>query len=168
LYNTLVEMFTDSQEGAPEPPAAGKRPSPFAHVVSQPLHILLAEDNVVNQKIAVRLLERMGYRPDVVANGLEVLDAVKRQQYDVILMDVQMPEMDGVEATRHIRERMLSDDQPWIIAMTAYAMEGDREWCLEAGMDDYVRKPVRVEELIQALQRVPVGEGHSIVGDGSG
>lgn len=116
-----------------------------------PLRILLAEDNTTNQKLAITLLGRLGYRADVAANGLEALQAIKRQTYDVILMDVQMPEMDGLEATRHLRQEMHMVRQPYIIAMTANAMEGDRELCLGAGMDDYVSKPIRVEELVRAL-----------------
>jgi PAS domain S-box-containing protein len=118
-----------------------------------PLRILLAEDNAVNQKVALRTLERMGYRADVAANGLEVLDALQRQRYDAVLMDMQMPEMDGLEATRQIRQRRSVRQQPRIIAMTANAMQGDRELCLDAGMDDYVSKPMRVEDLIAALER---------------
>ena len=118
-----------------------------------PLHILLAEDVVTNQKLALRLLERMGYRADVVANGLEALKALERQMYDVVLMDMQMPEMDGLEATRHIRREWPNEQGPRIIAMTANATERDREMCLAAGMDDYVSKPIRVEELVAALGR---------------
>lgn len=117
-----------------------------------PLRILLAEDNAVNQKLALRLLERMGYRADVAGNGLEAIEALERQAYDVILMDVQMPEMDGLEATRQIRQRWFGPDQPRIVAMTANAMHGDRELCIEAGMDDYVDKPIRPEELTRALE----------------
>jgi CheY-like chemotaxis protein/HPt (histidine-containing phosphotransfer) domain-containing protein len=117
------------------------------------LRILLAEDNLVNQKVAARILERMGYRAELAANGLEVLEALKRQTYDVVLMDVHMPEMDGLEATRRICYQWAPAERPRIIAMTAGAMQGDREKCLEAGMDDYVSKPVRVEELQSALQR---------------
>ena len=123
-----------------------------------PLRILLAEDNVTNQMLALRLLEQLGYRADVAGNGLEVLEALNRQAYDVILMDMQMPEMDGLEATRRIRRDWSGDEGPRIIAMTANAMEGDREKCLSAGMDDYVSKPVRVSELIDALNRCS-GEG---------
>ncbi len=112
-----------------------------------PLHILLAEDNAVNQKLALRLLERMGYRSDVAANGLEVLEALQRQRYDVILMDVQMPEMDGLETSRAVHEGWPADQCPLIVAMTANAMQGDREECFEAGMDDYLTKPIQIHLL---------------------
>jgi signal transduction histidine kinase/CheY-like chemotaxis protein/HPt (histidine-containing phosphotransfer) domain-containing protein len=119
----------------------------------RPLTILLAEDNVTNQKLATRLLERMGYRADIAANGIEVLDALRRQPYDMVLMDMQMPEMDGLEATQRIRAQEGSSKRPFIVAMTANAMPGDREACLEAGMDDYVSKPIRVAKLVDALRR---------------
>ena len=118
-----------------------------------PLRILLAEDYAVNQKLALRLLAQMGYRADIASNGLEAIQAVERQPYDVILMDVQMPEMDGLEASKAICARWAAGERPHIIAMTANAMQGDREMCLEAGMDDYVSKPIRVDELIEALKR---------------
>jgi signal transduction histidine kinase/CheY-like chemotaxis protein/HPt (histidine-containing phosphotransfer) domain-containing protein len=118
-----------------------------------PLRILLAEDNVVNQKLALRLLEQMGYRADVAANGLEAVAAVERQPYDLVFMDVQMPEMDGFEASREITRRWPADQRPRIVAMTANAMQGDRELCLASGMDDYMSKPIRVEELVAALER---------------
>jgi signal transduction histidine kinase/DNA-binding response OmpR family regulator len=118
-----------------------------------PLRILLAEDNAVNQKLAQRLLEQMGYRADVAANGLEAIAAIERQPYDVVLMDAQMPEMDGLEASREITRRWPRESRPRIVAMTANAMQGDRELCLAAGMDDYVSKPIRVDELIAALDR---------------
>jgi signal transduction histidine kinase/DNA-binding response OmpR family regulator len=118
-----------------------------------PLRILVAEDNVVNQKLALRLLEQMGYRADVAANGLEAVAAVERQPYDLVLMDVQMPEMDGFEASREIVRRWPVDRRPRIVAMTANAMQGDRELCLAAGMDDYLGKPIRVDELVTALDR---------------
>jgi CheY-like chemotaxis protein len=118
-----------------------------------PLRILLAEDNQVNQKLALRLLEQMGYRADVASNGVEAVESIERQLYDVILMDIQMPEMDGLDATRNIR-KLSEVAQPHIIAMTANAMEGDREMCLAAGMDDYISKPIRVPDLIRALSEV--------------
>ena len=119
-----------------------------------PLHILLAEDNLINQKVAIRILEKLGYRADVAANGLEVLLALKRQPYDVVLMDIQMPEMDGVQATQKIVEDYGDELRPRIVAMTAHAMEGDRERYLSLGMDDYVSKPIRLEHLIAALKGV--------------
>jgi CheY-like chemotaxis protein len=117
------------------------------------LRILLADDNPVNQRVGVLVLNRLGYRPDVAADGREALDAVKRQPYDVVFMDVQMPEMDGLEATRLIRRDTSIPEQPHIIAMTAETMAGDREKCLAAGMDDYIMKPVRFEDLEAALRR---------------
>ena len=127
-----------------------------------PLRILLAEDNVVNQKLALRLLEQMGYRADVAANGLEAVAAIERQSYDLVLMDVQMPEMDGFDASREITRRWPVDRRPRIIAMTANAMQGDRELCLAAGMDDYMSKPIRVEELVAALERSAAREPDAI------
>ncbi len=120
----------------------------------QPLRILLAEDHLVNQKVALQILHRLGYRADVAGNGIEVLQALDRQHYDVVLMDVHMPEMDGLAATRQICQEALSGVlgyKPRIIAMTANAMQGDRELCLEAGMDDYISKPIRMPELVEAL-----------------
>jgi len=116
-----------------------------------PLRILLAEDNVVNQKLALRLLEKMGYHADLARNGLEAVERVAAQTYDVVLMDVQMPELDGLEATRRIAAHAQSGERPRIVAMTANAMQGDREACLAAGMSDYITKPIRVEALVEAL-----------------
>ncbi|NJN65294.1 MAG: PAS domain S-box protein [Chloroflexaceae bacterium] len=121
---------------------------------THPLHLLLAEDNVINQKVELRLLERLGYRADVAANGMEVLEALRRKPYDVVLMDIQMPDMDGIEATRCIRTQWPEDQQPCIIALTAHTMEEDRQWFLRSGMDDYIGKPVRMEELTEKLRNV--------------
>ncbi|MCB9418563.1 MAG: response regulator [Ardenticatenaceae bacterium] len=121
-----------------------------------PLRILLAEDNLINQKVALRILERLGYRADVAGNGLEVLEALRRQHYDTILMDIQMPEMDGIKATQLINQEWPVDQRPRIIAMTAHALKDDRQQLLAAGMDDYVSKPIHIEALIAALYRCPV------------
>jgi PAS domain S-box-containing protein len=152
LYNALLGLFAGKEQVQPRLKADSAQ---FDAGLGQrlPLHLLLAEDNTVNQKLALRLLERMGYRADVAANGLEVLEAVRRQRYDVILMDVQMPEMDGLEATRAIHQSGDAEQRPRIIAMTANAMQGDREECLAVGMDDYLTKPIQVQALQQALER---------------
>jgi CheY-like chemotaxis protein len=118
------------------------------------MRILLAEDNDVNKKVMSRMLRKLGYRADMASNGLEVLKALERQAYDLVLMDIQMPEMDGLEAASRIRKHWPAAEQPRIIALTAYAMEGDRERCLEAGMDGYIAKPVKMEDLRAALGRV--------------
>ena len=118
-----------------------------------PLHILLAEDHITNQKLAIYTLEKLGYRADIASNGLEVLEALNRQDYDVILMDMQMPEMDGLEATRLIRGTSAGFHQPRIVAMTANVTLDDRKACLEAGMDDYLAKPIRIEDLVAALNK---------------
>jgi PAS domain S-box-containing protein len=158
LFDALMGIFARSVQQAavtaavPAAVAAG-RALRVEMAERLPLRILIAEDNVVNQKLALRLLLQMGYRADVAANGLEAIQALERQPYDVILMDVQMPEMDGLEATRQICTCWPAGGRPRIIAMTASAMQGDREMCLAAGMDDYVSKPIRVDELVQALAR---------------
>jgi len=116
-----------------------------------PLSILIAEDNLLNQKIAVKILNKLGYEPKMTSNGKEVLEEVSNKYYDVILMDVQMPEMDGLEATKMIR--VCLSNQPVIIAMTANTLQGDREECLRAGMDDYISKPINLEALINLLEK---------------
>jgi signal transduction histidine kinase/DNA-binding response OmpR family regulator/HPt (histidine-containing phosphotransfer) domain-containing protein/PAS domain-containing protein len=152
LFDVLVGLFSDQPSRA-RPREAGETAALDPELGrKRPLRILLAEDNVTNQKLALRLLERMSYRADVVSNGLEVLDALRRQPYDVVMMDVQMPEMDGLEATRRVRRDLAPAHQPHIIGLTANAMQGDREACLAAGMNDYVSKPIRIEELVRALE----------------
>jgi CheY-like chemotaxis protein len=148
LHDTLVSLLV--RETAPRTPAQAKTALDPELAHRHPLRILLAEDNVVNQKLALRLLQQMGYRADLASNGLEAIESVERQTYDLILMDVQMPEMDGLEASRRINARW-NGNRPRIVAMTANAMQGDREMCIAAGMDDYITKPIRVERLVEAL-----------------
>jgi signal transduction histidine kinase/DNA-binding response OmpR family regulator len=146
LHDTLMSLLG----GLATPSPTSEQPRLDAQMAERhPLRILLAEDNAVNQKLALRLLQQMGYRADLAANGIEAVEATRRQPYDLVLMDVQMPEMDGLEATRRIRKH--GGGGPRIVAMTANAMQGDREACLAAGMDDYVTKPIRVAELVRAL-----------------
>lgn len=118
-----------------------------------PFKILLAEDNLINQKVATSILKRLGYQIDIAVNGIEVIEFLKRQHYDVVLMDIQMPEMDGIEATQRIQTEIAVEKRPYIIALTAHALEGDREKYLNLSMDDYVSKPIRVENIIAALKR---------------
>jgi PAS domain S-box-containing protein len=149
LYNTLLQLLTAGEAGVEEVETVtdGKR-------TRSTLRILLAEDNAMNQKVATRLLEQLGYRADVANNGLEAIEALERQPYDVVLMDVQMPELDGLDATRRICAEWPKETRPHIIAMTANALPEDREACFAAGMNDYVAKPIRAEELVAALKRV--------------
>jgi PAS domain S-box-containing protein len=160
LYNDLVGLFAK----APGVVRAAEAARQFDVEMGRrhPLRILLAEDNVVNQKLALRLLDRLGYRADLAANGLEAIRCVERQPYDVVFMDVQMPEMDGLEATRAICARWAVGERPRIVAMTANALTEDREACLAAGMDDYLAKPIRVEELVAALSRSMSREDHEV------
>ncbi len=155
LYETLLAVVSG------EPVSPGQRlrahTSPFEHTLPddllQHLRILLAEDVLANQKVALRFLENIGCHADIANNGEEVLQRLAAQDYDIIFMDVQMPVLDGVTTTSRVRDMLPTNRQPWIIAMTAYALEGDRQRFIGSGMDDYVSKPIRTEELIDALQR---------------
>ncbi len=153
LFDVLAQIFfiETGSDDRHRDRAASKFDGEMAQKL--PLRILLAEDNNTNQILAIRLLGRLGYRADIAANGFEALDALRRQPYDVVLMDVQMPDMDGLETTGKIVSGWSDDRRPRIIAMTANAMQGDREQCLEAGMDDYISKPIKPEILITALKK---------------
>ncbi|HXB21063.1 MAG TPA: response regulator, partial [Candidatus Solibacter sp.] len=159
LYNTLNSVLgIQPAHGGPQ---ASKGGAARKMAEQLPLRILLAEDNLINQKVAQHILGRLGYSPDLAANGLEVLDALSRQRYDVVLMDLHMPEMDGMEAARIVRERFPQSQQPVIIAVTADAMQGDRERCLAAGMDNYLSKPLRIEDLGEVLALTAVQHSRS-------
>jgi CheY-like chemotaxis protein len=140
----MVEAIPDAED------AAAPRPQPAAP--AQAARILVAEDNLVNQKLALLMLKKMGYQADVVANGREAYDAQLVKNYDLILMDCQMPVMDGYAATKALRDNAKTCAVR-IVAMTAHAMDGDRDKCLAAGMDDYITKPVRMEDLKAILDR---------------
>ncbi|MDY7004531.1 MAG: response regulator [Cyanobacteriota bacterium] len=164
LYEVLLNIFSGKAIETRIPNNNSKWNSQTIPLLAEqlPLRILLADDHLVNQKVALQILQRMGYRADVASNGLEVLEAVFSLPYDVVLMDVQMPLMDGLKAARRIRQeyenipehpQKVSQPRPRIIAMTANAMQGDREECIAAGMDDYISKPIRMEQLIEALSK---------------
>lgn len=116
------------------------------------LRILLVEDNLINQKVAQKMLKRLGHDADIAVNGKEAIQALESRPYQIVFMDIQMPEMDGLEATRIIRERSLSIEQPRIVALTAYDLVYGREMCISAGMDDYISKPLIMENLRTAIE----------------
>ena len=149
FLHAITMLFNPAASGAASISKSNERP--VGHDI--PLEILLAEDNAVNQKVALRFLDRLGYRAVAVANGVETVAAIEGHRYDLVLMDLQMPEMDGFEATRQIRARLPADRQPKIIALTANAMQGDRELCVAAGMDDYISKPVKMHEISAAIRK---------------
>lgn len=152
----LYDVITHVLANQPIPASISHFPLVDPHLAHRlPLRILLAEDTVVNQKVALMMLEKMGYVADVVTNGLEVLKALQKQPYDLVLMDVHMPKMDGLEATRRICQEWGVGFRPYIIAITANAMRGDREVCLAAGMNDYISKPIQLQELAEALSKCP-------------
>lgn len=146
LHDALLNVFASSgKKRFGKSSASVEVHAPMS--AGNPLTILVAEDNVVNQKLALRLLQQIGYTPDIVSNGKEALTMVRQKQYDIVFMDLHMPEMDGLDATREIVRTMEQARRPKIIALTADAMTGDREKCIDAGMDDYMSKPVRLEQL---------------------
>lgn len=157
LFNALIgieEASTVQKQMAQKVETASK----FKKLANNyPLSILLAEDNIVNQKVAARMFERMGYAVDLASDGLKAIEMLNITPYDVIFMDMQMPKMDGLEATKLIRDKWHPDCQPWIIAMTANALKGDKEKYLKLGLDDYVSKPVKVDMLEAAIMRIPAG-----------
>ena len=168
LHEILLRVMSGAKAAAPKAPATTAKLDPTL-ASRLPLRVLLCDDNVINQKVAARLLKQMGYRADIAANGLEALAALDRQSYDLIFMDVMMPEMGGIEATQAIRERQ---EQPAqfpnckssiiIVAMTASAMQGDREKCLAAGMDDYLAKPVRLEDVRAIVEKWGPAAGKTV------
>jgi PAS domain S-box-containing protein len=164
LYDTFMEIFCQDSKVSISAEQKEKHPLFDSEMGSRhPLRILLAEDNEINQKIALLMLEHLGYRADVVGNGMEALDAFEKRSYDVVLMDMQMPVMDGMEATIEIRRRLPAEQQPRIIAMTADAMEEDRRQCLSVGMDDHLSKPVQVKDLVAALQISQAVGGRAVI-----
>ncbi len=149
LHKHIIEQLKQKITSTPVTPLTAQGIS-VEFAAKYPVNILLAEDNLINQKLAVHVLQKLGYEPALAVNGYEVLEAVSNKHYDLIIMDVQMPEMDGIEATRFIREHV--QQQPVIIAMTANAMEEDKQQCLDAGMDDYLSKPIRLNQMVEMLQ----------------
>lgn len=154
LYTLITKTINGSSAYADQAADVNAVSAPHTTPIANriPLRVLLAEDNLVNQKVALKMLENNGYRADVAATGQEAIDALRRQPYDLILMDIRMPEMDGIEATTYIRENFPASEQPKIVAMTAEALVGDRERLLATGMDDYLSKPVRADELVSVLE----------------
>ena len=152
LFTTLNELLGPKRSQTPIKRESTLKQSEQSLGERYPLRILIAEDNLVNQKVAIKMLKKLGFRPDVVSDGSEAIESLSRQPYDLLLIDIQMPVMDGVEATGIIRREFSADVQPIIIAMTANALVGDREKYIEAGMDDYISKPVRIKDLTRVLK----------------
>ncbi len=151
LYDILISVLDGKKRSSPA--LRAKMPVDAMLGEKNPLRILVTEDNAVNRKVLLKMLEKVGYEADIAVNGVEAVEAVNRNPYDVIFMDVQMPEMDGLEATRRSRAKRGEALRPTIVGLTANALEGDREICLHAGMDDYLAKPVRLEQIQDVLQK---------------
>ena len=154
LSNVILELFKVGKAAAEPAKSLPKKDLNASLALDIPVRILLAEDYIVNQKIATRMFNKLGYEIDIVENGKEAVQRVQQSQYDLVFMDVQMPEMDGLQATRLIRKR-LQQNSPMIIAMTANAMPEDRDKCLAAGMDDYLSKPFKPRQIQQIIEKVP-------------
>ena len=150
LFDIVVNALSQHEVAAPPPGLERKLDPGLADRL--PLKILVVEDNAVNQKLMLRVLRQMGYVADIASDGLEAIDALKGQRYDIVFMDVEMPEMNGIDATRTIVKTWPAPERPVIIGTTAYALEGDERECLEAGMDSYLSKPIKIEELQRTLQ----------------
>jgi CheY-like chemotaxis protein/HPt (histidine-containing phosphotransfer) domain-containing protein len=151
LLDALCRALSIQLQREKKAPAAPSLDTTFSRRL--PLRVLLADDNPINQKVGLSVLQKLGYRADVASNGLDVLKALEQTAYDVLFLDVQMPEMDGLDCARQICQRWNRDKRPVIIAMTGNALMGDRDKCLAVGMDDYISKPVRIAELQSALER---------------
>ena len=151
VFDALVRAVENKPRTEKKSPVSSEFDNSMAERL--PLRLLLADDNIINQKVGVKMLQRLGYRPEVAANGVEVLKLLEQQPFDLIFLDVQMPEMDGFEAARRIHAQWPDPRRPRLVAMTGNALEGDRDRCLEAGMDDYIAKPVRITELQAVVER---------------
>jgi CheY-like chemotaxis protein len=157
LYKALTDAVISCEENthAPSKPESAKASNKITAELSRqfPLRILVAEDNVTNQRVIDFILKKMGYRVDLANNGKEVIEALERQPYDLILMDLEMPVIDGLKAFRHIRKNVAADEQPQVVALTANASEEKRRECLDSGMNAYLTKPVKIPALVEQIQR---------------
>lgn len=144
----MIHAASNKEFFVPENSQGGYLTNTFAE--GHPLSILIAEDSIINQKLIERILSKLGYHTDIVSDGIQALNSIIKKKYNVILMDIRMPEMNGLEATQHIRQMTI--EQPYIIAMTANALPKDREECLQIGMNDYIAKPMRLNEIIITLK----------------